>query len=282
MSELNLIIIGDITCSTTRIYLEYLKREGYKIEGLWLINFQIKENLKNKIKRLISNIFSNKDKILSNQFKTYDKEFRNLTMDIQNSSSFKSIDFGSKIELNSITKKVSIFNFTDYKDKNLQQLIKKNSSNAFLYTNGGIVPKTLLNDPDIKILHIHPGIVPEFRGSDCLLWSGLKKGKFGTSCFYMNSEIDEGNLISKKEFNVEKINCLKEKLDNNKGDLVYRAILYSYDPHLRASLLIETIKNTAIDNLKELDCKSQNNNKFFPYLWMHEKIRTKTIRKLFL
>ena len=55
----------------------------------------------------------------------------------------------------------------------------------------------------IKILHIHPGVVPKFKGSDCLLWSGLKSGHFGASCFYMNYKIDEGDLISTKKFKIE-------------------------------------------------------------------------------
>ena len=281
-NKLNLILIGDISCSTTRTYLEYLKNNNYKIEAIWLINFQRKSNFKNKIKLFISRFFVNKDKLLSNQFNKKDKKFKKLIKDIQNELKFNSIDFSNKFELNSVTSKIKIFNFTNYKDPNLQKLIKENIDNTFLYTNGGIVPKSLLNDQEVKILHIHPGIVPEFKGSDCLLWSGLKSGKFGTSCFYMNNKIDEGNLISTKTYKIEKISCLKKPLENKEDDVVYSSILYAYDPHLRASLLIDTIKNNKNLNLKKLPCKSQDNDKFYPYLWMHKQIRESTLRKLFL
>ena len=98
----------------------------------------------------------------------------------------------------------------------------------------------------------------------------------------MNYKIDEGELISTKKFKIEKVSCLKKPLDNNEDELVYRAIMYSYDPHLRASLLIDTIKNNEKHDLKKLPCKSQDNSESFPYLWMHKEIRGKTLRKLFL
>ena len=281
-NKLNLIVIGDISCSTTRTYLEYLKNYNYKIEAIWLVNFQKKDDLKNKIKFFITKFIFKKEKILPNQFNKLDNKFKRLTKDIQNELEFKTIDFSNKFALNSLTNKVKIFNFNDYNDTDLQKLIKENKENTFLYTNGGIVPKNLLKDKEIKILHIHPGIVPEFKGSDCLLWSGLKSGNFGTSCFYMNYKIDEGNLISTKKFQIKKISCLKKPLENNEDDLVYSAILYTYDPHLRASLLIDTIKNNEKNDLKRIPCKSQDNNEFYPYLWMHKEIRKQTLRKLFL
>jgi len=281
-NKLNLIVIGDLSCSTTRTYLEYLKDSNYKIEAIWLVYFQKKYDLKNIIKLFIARFFLKKESLLSNQFNKLDYKFKKLTKDIQNELNYKSINFSNKFEMNSLTRKIKIFNFKDYNDPDLHNLIKENKKNTFLYTNGGIVPKNLLNDKEIKILHIHPGIVPEFKGSDCLLWSGLKSGNFGTSCFYMNYKIDEGNLISTKNFKIKKISCLKKPLDNDEDELVYSAILYSYDPHLRASLLIDTIKNNEIQDLKKLPCKSQDNAESFPYLWMHKEIRKQTLRKLFL
>ena len=142
-NKLNLIVIGDISCSTTRTYLEYLKNYNYKIEAIWLINFQKKDDLKNKIKFFITRFIFKKEKILPNQFNKLDNKFKRLTKDIQNELEFKTIDFSNKFALNSLTNKVKIFNFNDYNDTDLQKLIKENKENTFLYTNGGIVPKNL-------------------------------------------------------------------------------------------------------------------------------------------
>ena len=60
-NKLNLIVIGDISCSTTRTYLEYLKNYNYKIEAIWLVNFQKKDNLKNKIKLFFTRFFLKKE-----------------------------------------------------------------------------------------------------------------------------------------------------------------------------------------------------------------------------
>ena len=98
-NKLNLIVIGDITCSTTRTYLEYLKNYNYKIEAIWLVNFQKKDDLKNKIKFFITRFILKKDSILSNQFNKLDDKFKRLTKDIQNELEFKSINFSNKFKI---------------------------------------------------------------------------------------------------------------------------------------------------------------------------------------
>jgi methionyl-tRNA formyltransferase len=69
-----------------------------------------------------------------------------------------------------------------------------------LYTSGGRVPGDLLSTSPSRMIHIHPGVVPYVRGSDCLFWSVLTRGRPGMSCFYMNAGIDTGDIIHTREF----------------------------------------------------------------------------------
>lgn len=278
----NLIIIGDIECNTTLTYLHYLKLNSIKIKELWLVNFtysktDIKVKAQTKLKEFVKNNIINWNPIYYEQF---NNEFLSLCLKIQNETDFFKVDFSKKFNYKDITNNVRSFKFCDYNDQILIKLIKKNSRNAFLYTNGGIVPNELTSNKSIKIIHLHPGIVPDFKGSDCLLWSALKTKSLGASCFYMNSGIDEGSIIHTKRFDLPKMPSLIPFLNKELETTAYRALLYSIDPHLRASLLIEVLNKYPDINLKFLPCNKQKFEVEFAYLAMHKKLRLKTMKSL--
>jgi len=280
----NLIIIGDIECSTTLTYLNYLKLNSIKIKELWLINFtynkfHTKVKYKTKLKEFFKNNIIKWNPIFN---KKIENEFFDLCLKIQNDTNFLKLDFSKKFNYKDVTKNVRSFKFTDYNDTNLIKLINKNSSNAFLYTNGGIVPNKIVGNKEIRIIHLHPGIVPYFKGSDCFLWSALKTKSLGASCFYMNSGIDEGSIIHTKKFNLPKLPSLIPYLNTQLESTAYRALLYSIDPHLRASLLIDVLKQYPDLDLKCLPFNEQKADDGFAYLAMHNKLRLKTMKELFV
>ena len=74
----------------------------------------------------------------------------------------------------------------------------------------------------MKFIHIHPGIVPEYKGSTPIYYSILKEDKCGATAFFMNEEIDSGEIIMQKEFDMP---LPDEDID------------YYYDCTMRATLL---------------------------------------------
>ena len=70
-------------------------------------------------------------------------------------------------------------------DPRLVDHVTKDSQKTLLFTGGGILPKAVLEIDGLRVLHIHPGILPNIRGADGLLWSVLLRGRPGASCFYM-------------------------------------------------------------------------------------------------
>lgn len=130
--------------------------------------------------------------------------------------------------------------FDNWGDSTKNNILRHNGS-SFLYTGGGIVKKSFLDIPNIKIFHIHPGFLPDLRGADGLLWSTLLFKKFSGSFFLMNTKIDTGEIIYRSF--LKKLLLPKDifKLENK---MIYRFIFVFLDPFLRATILKNCLLQT--------------------------------------
>jgi methionyl-tRNA formyltransferase len=89
-------------------------------------------------------------------------------------------------------------------DINAEDTVKKirDSSGKFVVLAGGggqILRREILSQ-GVPILHVHPGLVPQFKGSTTIYYSVLARGKVGASAFFINEQIDDGPVILKREF----------------------------------------------------------------------------------
>lgn len=91
----------------------------------------------------------------------------------------------------------------------------------------GIIVKNNILSTGKDLLHVHPGKIPDYRGSTTIYYSVLMENKIYCSAFFLAEKIDAGDLISYKEFEVPKD---KENID------------YVYDPFYRAELLVEILQ----------------------------------------
>ncbi|MFN7612766.1 MAG: formyltransferase family protein [Alphaproteobacteria bacterium] len=271
MRTINLTVIADRSCSTSRTYLEYLRRAGLKPQSLWLVDF----GAYSLLRRLKPMPYQAPAPYLSEH-----ADFRAVCMAIQQEAGLEAIDYFSAWDGEGYAEKVLRFRAKDFEDAVLQKRMKRHRDSAFLYTNGGIVPATILSVLGMRILHVHPGIVPAVRGSDCLLWSVDLRKKIGVSCFYMSAGIDEGDLIAQQEWEIPKLPSLAAYLTPGGEDLAYRALLFAVDPHYRARLLIQAI-GPATDVCK-LPALPQAPAMRSAYLWLHPRLRLKFMREAFL
>lgn len=58
--------------------------------------------------------------------------------------------------------------------------------------------------PSKGTVNLHPGILPEFRGSDPVEWALLEDGPIGASVHLVDEGIDSGSILAKKEIAPEK------------------------------------------------------------------------------
>lgn len=270
MRSINLTVIADRSCSTSRTYLEYLRAAWLKPQRLWLVDFGVCS----WIKRLVP-----VSRAMPAPFLSENAMYRDLCMNIQAEAGVTPIDYFVQWHPHDYADEVTYFRARDFNDASLQARMKKHTDTAFLYTNGGIVPAVILNAAGIRVLHIHPGIVPDVRGSDCLLWSVKLRKKIGISCFYMSAGIDEGDLIAQQEWDIPKLPSLAAALNPRDEDTAYRALLYALDPHYRAQLLIKAIGDAA--DLRKLPSRPQPKTSRPAYLWLHPRLRLKFMREAF-
>lgn len=97
---------------------------------------------------------------------------------------------------------------------------------------GGTILRQEILGAGKKIVHVHPGFLPQYRGSTTMYYSLLLERKLAASVIFMDEKIDEGPVLHTKEFDAAKQD---EELD------------YVTDPAMRAATLIEFFEKVRSD-----------------------------------
>lgn len=63
----------------------------------------------------------------------------------------------------------------------------------------GIIRPALLQLPRMGFINIHPGLLPDFRGVDPVLWALASGGRLGATVHLMSEGIDEGPILLRRE-----------------------------------------------------------------------------------
>jgi methionyl-tRNA formyltransferase len=92
----------------------------------------------------------------------------------------------------------------------------------------GLLARAQLFETGHKLLHVHPGRVPEFRGSTPMYYSLIAERRLSASAIFLEPEIDVGPVLAQRDF------PLPEDL---------RSIDAVYDPYMRAVLLCQVLKD---------------------------------------
>ena len=120
---------------------------------------------------------------------------------------------------------------SDVNCEEMRGIVVDRPERYFIFSGGGIIGQPLFNTGK-RFIHIHSGVLPEFRGSTCYYYSILKKNQCGASAFFMQRKLDSGEVITNKLFEVPSI---------PEEDWIFFDLLY--DPWIRAELLFEIIKS---------------------------------------
>lgn len=92
-----------------------------------------------------------------------------------------------------------------------------------IYSGGGRVGKDLLALK--RFIHVHPGKLPQYRGSTCFYYSYIQDGVCSATAIFLTPELDKGPVIYSKDFGAPMI-----------GELDW-----VYDPYIRSEVLRETL-----------------------------------------
>ena len=107
-----------------------------------------------------------------------------------------------------------------------------------------------------NFIHVHPGLLPYFKGSTTLYYSLLETQKIHVTAFFLNSQLDSGPIIRSEEV------CLPSDI---------KTIDTEFDPFIRASLLLKIIKEYTKKNSMESKSQPKSNDK--PYYIIHPVLK---------
>lgn len=177
--------------------------------------------------------------------------------------------------LNHYADKIITCPITSLKDSRFLDFIKQQDASNYLFTGGGFLPQDFFDLKKAKFIHIHPGYLPDIRGADCLLWSVMFSDYPSASCFFLDSDIDTGDVINATFLPKISLPPTAARLNLK---MSYR-LLYSFiDPWIRSVNLRDTLINTNyFEKIASYpQCKSEGHNFHF----MHEKLKGDVIKKI--
>lgn len=98
---------------------------------------------------------------------------------------------------------------------------------VFVYSGpGGAILRADLLAAGKRFLHVHPGMLPRYRGSTTVYYSLLEEGSCGASALFLDERIDTGPLLAVRAYPAPE--------DRSTID-------HGYDPHIRADLLARVL-----------------------------------------
>lgn len=146
-----------------------------------------------------------------------------------------------------------------------------------LFTGGGLLPASVFGATNCRFLHIHPGLLPNVRGADGMLWSVLLRGRVAASAFYMEPGLDTGAIVRSVEFAPLPVPEGFAALD---VATQYRLFYSFVDPMMRAVLLKDLLHEAAGGDLFELPAWPQDVSVGTTFNFMNERLRQLAFQRL--
>ena len=170
-------------------------------------------------------------------------------------------------DLNKYAVEVESLFITGLKDSVLFDKIMHETSPLYLYTGGGIVPDGLLTMDNKRLIHIHPGYLPDIRGADCVLWSQLIYRRLSASAFFLAPGIDVGDVIRPCWLPTLNFNMPSALKTSEKYRLIYGFV----DPWVRSYVLKELIQS--LTDFSDIPSVPQDESDGMTYHFMHEEMK---------
>ena len=113
-----------------------------------------------------------------------------------------------------------------------------------------ILKKPVIDRFSVGIINFHPGLIPEARGLDALLWSVHFDQKLGVTSHLIDERVDAGSILERQEIEIEG------------GDTVFDLSERLYDTQL--AMLDSSVKNAISRRWSTLDYGSTTYNRKMP------------------
>ncbi len=101
---------------------------------------------------------------------------------------------------------------------------------------GGTILRKEILSLNKKFIHVHPGLLPDYRGSTTIFYSMLFESKVGCSVILFNEKIDEGPILYKANYEIK-----EREIDFD----------YVLDPLVRAKTLISFFQANQLSEIQQ-------------------------------
>ena len=133
---------------------------------------------------------------------------------------------------------LKIFQPPNLKDEKFISSIKKLNADLFVVVAFRMLPEILINIPPLGCINLHSSLLPNYRGAAPINWVIINGEKeTGLTTFFINSKIDEGNIIEKERVTIdngENAGTLHDKLMNKGSKLVLTTVKKIFDGNYKS------------------------------------------------
>ena len=144
----------------------------------------------------------------------------------------------SPIKEYALENNLKIFQPPNLKDEKFISSIKKLNADLFVVVAFRMLPEILINIPPLGCINLHASLLPNYRGAAPINWVIINGEKeTGLTTFFINSKIDEGNIIEKERVTIdngENAGTLHDKLMNKGSKLVLTTVKKIFDGNYKS------------------------------------------------
>lgn len=125
-------------------------------------------------------------------------------LNIPSSSIRKTIRFKGLSEPKSIASNLGIpYQVVDHDSIEMVEKIEESELDLGVISGARILSKEVINAFKFGIINFHPGLLPEVRGLDSILWSIYRDIPLGVTSHLIDHKIDAGKIICKDQIQIE-------------------------------------------------------------------------------
>jgi methionyl-tRNA formyltransferase len=143
---------------------------------------------------------------------------------------------------------IPVFQPSNLKSPEFQEALQKLNPDVQIVVAFRMLPESVWNFPRLGTFNIHASLLPNYRGAAPIHWAVINgESETGVSSFFLQHEIDTGDLILQKKCRVEP--------DETTGSL------YTKLMHLGADLAIETLAQLESNTVQRIPQKNPHERK---------------------
>ena len=143
----------------------------------------------------------------------------------------------SEVKKYALEKELALYQPTNLKSEEFSNELKEMNPDLIVVVAFRMLPKQVWNFPKLGTFNVHASLLPDYRGAAPIHWAIINgEQKTGVTTFFLNEDIDTGEIILQKELSIGKNDSLSE--------------IYPKLEKLGAEALVETLDLIASGNAK--------------------------------